>query len=228
MPPIVFLILSFLAVFSVAAVAIYLLYQLLTNFQPGKGRVLADFRKMRAEIKEWSDQLVPWNKEEMSLLSLRQVNQKIKRGMSKTAKGIFTSIYHEPLVVYSYRRYIASKENAILYARTSQNEFAYRINKKGIDVNIDGQYAGVLKENGGLYGGRRNRLLARINRDDELKLHPIIVGDKEVASVQNPNKTDKHNPRAFQFLRPMENKEEKMFMALAILEMVQESLKEEF
>ena len=86
----------------------------------------------------------------------------------------------------------------------------------------------MLKENGGLYGGRRNRLLARINRDDELKLHPIVVGDKEVASVQNPNKTDKHNPRAFQFLQPMENKEEKMFMALAILEMVQESLKEEF
>lgn len=228
MPPIVFLILSFIAVFSVASLAIYLLYQLLTNFQPGKSRVLADFRKMRDEIKEWSNQLVPWNKEEMSLLSLRQVNQKIQRGMTKTAKGIFTSIYHEPLIVYSYRRYIAAKENAILYARTSQNEFAYRIKKKGIDVNIDGKYAGVLKDNGGLYGGRRNRLLARINRDDELKLHPIVIGDKEVASVQNPNKTDKHNPRAFQFLQPMENKEEKMFMALAILEMVQESLKEEF
>ena len=228
MPPIVFLILSFIAVFSVASIALYLLYQLLTNFQPGKSRVLADFRKMRTEIKEWSDQLVPWNKEEMSLLSLRQVNQQIKRGMTKTAKGIFTSIYHEPLVVYSYRRYISAKENAILYARTSQNEFAFRIKKKGIDVNIDGQYAGVLKENGGLYGGRRNRLLARINRDDELKLHPIVIGDKEVASVQNPTKTDKHNPRAFQFLQPMEKKEEKMFMALAILEMVQESLKEEF
>ena len=228
MPPIVFLILSFLAVFSVASVAIYLLYQLLTNFQPGKSRILSDFRKMRTEIKEWSDQLVPWNKEEKSLLSLRQVNQQVKRGMNKTAKGIFTSIYHEPLVVYSYRRYISTKENAILYARTSQNEFAYRINKKGIDVNIDGQYAGVLKENGGLYGGRKNRLLARINRDDELKLHPIVVGEKEVASVQNPNKTDKHNPRAFQFLRPMESKEEKIFMALAIFEMVQESLKEEF
>jgi len=228
MPPIVFLILSFIAIFSVTSLAIYLLYQLLTNFQPGKNRVLTDFRKMRIEIKEWSDQLIPWNKEEMSLLSLRQVNQKIKRGLTKTAKGIFTSIYHEPLVVYSYRRYIATKENAILYARTSQNEFAYRIKKKGIDVNIDGQYAGVLKDNGGLYGGRRNRLLARINRDDELKLHPIVIGEKEVASVQNPAKTDKHNPRAFHFLRPMENKEEKMFMALAILEMVQESLKEEF
>jgi len=228
MPPIILLILSVIAVFSVASLAIYLLYQLLSNFQPGKSRVLADFRKMRDEIKEWSDQLVPWNQEEMSLLSLKQVNQKITRGMTKTAKGIFTSIYHEPLIVYSYRKYIATKENAILYARTSQNEFAYRIKKKGIDVNIDGQYAGVLKENGGLYGGRRNRLLARINRDDELKLHPIVVGDKEVASVLNPTKTDKHNPRAFQFLRPMENKEEKMFMALAILEMVQESLREEF
>ena len=222
------LVLSLLAVLSVATAAVYLLYQFLTNFQPGKNRVLTDFRKMRHEIREWSDQLVPWTEEEMSLLSLRQVNQNIKRGMVKTAKGIFTSIYHEPLVVYSYRRYISSKENAILYARTSRNEFAYRIKKKGIDVNIDGQYAGVLKENGGLYGGRRNKLLATIKREDELQLHPITIGKKEVASVQNPIKTQKHNPRAFQYLQPMDSKEEKMFMALAILEMVQESLREEF
>lgn len=228
MPLTFILILTFIAVFSVAALVIYLLFQLLTNFKPGKNRVLTDFRKMRDEIKQWSNQLVPWTKEEMSLLSLRQVNQSVKRGMVKTAKGIFTSIYHEPLIVYSYRRYIARKENAILYARTSKHEFAYRIGKKGIDVNIDGQYAGVLKENGGFYGGRRNRLLARINRDDELELHPVVIGDKEVASVQNPNKTAKHNPRAFKFLQPMEEKEEKTFMALAILEIVQESLKEEF
>ena len=95
-------------------------------------------------------------------------------------------------------------------------------------MNIDGQYVGVIKENGGLYGGRRKRLVARINRDDELQLHPIVIGDKEVASVVNPTKSNKHNPRAFQFLQPMENKEEKTFMALAILEMVQESLREEF
>ncbi len=224
MPLALLIILSFFATIALAT----LLYQFMINFQPGKNRILTDFRAMRDEIKEWSDQLVPWSKEEMSLLSLRQVNQKIKRGMKKTAKGVFTSIYHEPLIAYSYRKYIASKENAILYARTSKNEYAYRINKKGIDVNIDGQYAGVLKDNGGFYGGRRNRLLARINRDDELKLHPIVVGEREVASVQNPLKTEKHNPRAFQFIQPMESKEEKMFMALAILEMVQESLKEEF
>jgi hypothetical protein len=228
MTPTLFLILSFFAVFTVASVAIYLLYQLLRNFQPGKNRVLSDFRKMRDEIKEWSDQLVPWNREEMSLLSLKQVNQKIKRGMTKTAKGIFTSIYHEPLVVYSYRKYISTQKNAILYARTSKNEFAYRIKKKGIDVNIDGQYAGALKHNGEFYGGRRNRLLAQIKRDDELQLHPITIGKREVASVLNPTKTEKHNPRAFQFLQPMESKEEKMFMALAILEMVTESLKDEF
>jgi len=228
MPPIVFLILSFLAIFTVAFLSIYLLYQFLTNFQPGKNKVLSDFRKMRAEIKEWSDQLVPWGKEEMGLLSLNQVNQKIKRGFSKTAKGIFTSIYHEPLIVYTYKKYIAAKENAILYARTSGNEYAYRIKKNKIDVNIDGQYAGFLNEQGHFYGGRRSRLLAKINRDDELQLHPVIIGDREVASVVNPIKSAKHNPRAFQFVQNMEAKEEKMFLALAILEMVTESLKEEF
>lgn len=220
--------LSFIVVFIVAAFALYLAYQLLTNFSPGKSKILADFRQMRDEVRDWTAALVPMTKEELSLLSPRQVNQKINRGLNKTAKGIFISIYEEPLVLYSYKKYIASKKNAILYARTSKNEFAYRITKKGIDVNIDGQYAGALKENGAFYGGRRNRLIARINRDDELQLHPVIIGDREVASVVNPTKTLKHNPRAFQFLQPMEAKEEKIFLALAVLEMVQESLREEF
>lgn len=220
--------LSFIVVFIVAAFALYLAYQLLTNFSPGKSKILADFRQMRDEVRDWTAALVPMTKEELSLLSPRQVNQKIKRGLSKTAKGIFISIYEEPLVLYSYKKYIAAKKNAILYARTSKNEFVYRITKKGIDINIDGQYAGVLKENGAFYGGRRNRLIARINRDDELQLHPVIIGDREVASVVNPTKILKHNPRAFQFLQPMEAKEEKVFLALAILEMVQESLRDEF
>ncbi|MEM6320204.1 MAG: hypothetical protein AAF960_21220 [Bacteroidota bacterium] len=228
MSPTIFILLAVLAAGLVAFSLLYLLYRLYVNFQPGKNRILNDFRQLRDEVAQWSNQLIPWTEEEMSLLSPRQVNQKIKRGITKTAQGIFTSIYQEPLIVYNYRKYIARGENAILYARTSKNEFAYRIKKKGIDINIDGEYAGVLRENGGLYGGRRNRLIARINRDDELQLHPIVIGEKEVASVLNPTKTTKHNPRAFQFLRPINKKEEPIFMALAILEMVQESLEEEF
>lgn len=220
--------LSFIVFFAVTAFALYMIYQFLTNFSPGKSKILTDFRAMRDEVREWTAALVPMTKEEMSLLSPRQVNQKIKRGLNKTAKGIFVSIYEEPLVLYTYKKYIAAKKNAILYARTSKTEFAYRITKKGIDINIDGQYAGVLKENGGFYGGRRNRLLARINRADELQLHPVVIGDREVASVVNPTKSSKHNPRAFQFLKPMEANEEKVFLALAVLEMVQESLRDEF
>ena len=228
MKSILFLILSFIVIFAIAGVGIYILYQLLTNFQPGKNKVLSDLRKMRDDIQEWTKQLVPWDKEEMGLLSLRQVNQKITRGLNKTAKGIFTSIYHEPLLVYSYKKYLSTGLNAVLYARTSKHEFAYRFQKKKVDINVNNQYIGALKENGGLYGGRKNRLLARINRDDELKLHPIVIGEKEVASVVNTLKTEKHNPRAFQFVTPMKEEEEKIFLALAVLEMVTDSLKEEF
>lgn len=228
MSPTLFIILFSIVIFGVAFSAIYLLYQLLTNFQPGKNRVLADFRKMREEVKTWTQQLIPWNQEEMSLLSLRQVNQKVKRGLLKTAKGVYTSIYHEPLIVYNYRKYISTKKNAILYARTSKNEFAYRMWKNKVDINIDGQFVGTLKDNGEFVSGRRNRLLAKINQDDTLPLYPVQIGKKEVASVASLAKTTKHNPRAFQFLQTMEEKEEKVFTALAIFKMVNESLEEEF
>lgn len=226
MPVSLFVILSILIAGILGLAGIYLLFKVISNFQPGNNRVLEDLKKMKAEIADWTGALVDWNQEEMELLSLRQVNQKIKKGIGKTAKGVFTSIYHEPLIAYNYRQYLGGKgKNAILYARTSKDEFAYRIKPKSVLINVNNEYLGELKENGGLYGGRRKRLMARINRDDELQLNPIIVGEKEVASVANPSRSNKFNPRAFEFLTPMKAEEEKVFMSLAILEMVNDSIR---
>ncbi len=208
----------------VSGIAIYSLYQFLINFQPGKSKIKTDLQKMKAEIQPFVDQLVPWTKEEMELLSVNQINKKVKKGITTTAKGIITSIYHEPLIAWSYKRYVPPENNAVIYARSSHHEFVFRIKKDKTELKIDDQVIGTLRENGVLYSSKTKRLKARINRHmDELFL-PVLVGEKEVASLINPEKTTKTNPRAFEFLSEMDKEEEAVLLSLAIFEFVKNEL----
>jgi len=208
---------------ALAAFSGYFIYQFTTNFKPGSKKIVTDLNELKQEVQEWVPTLVPWTHSNMELLSYEQSNNTIKKGLSKTAKGTFNSVYHEPLFAYSYKQYVSSGNNALLYARTSKHEFAFRIQKKEVAISVDNEYAGVLKEGGLLYGGAKETLIARINQDENLKLKPIIIGEKEVASIVNPAKAAVPNPRALKFVIPMEAEEEKIFLSLAILEIVTNS-----
>jgi len=216
------LLLLFIIVIITAAsyAAVYALYQLLVNFQPGRSKIKADLQKMKTEIQPFIDDLVPWTKEEMELLSLNQINKTVKKGFVSTAKGIITSIYHEPLIAWSYKKYVSPENNAVIYARSSHHEFVFRIKKDKTEFKIDDHVIGELRENGILYSSKTNRLMARINKSKDELLLPVLVGDKEVASLINPNLTTKTNPRAFEFLSEMNNEEEAVLLSMAIFEMV--------
>ncbi len=209
-------------------IGLYLLYQILVNFNPGKKRVQEDIKKMREELAPWIAELVPWNKDEMELFSLNQIHQTVKKGISRTAKGVYTSIYHEPMLAYAYKEYMASGTNAVLYVRTSKHEFVYRLRNKGIQIAMDGKAIGTIDEEMKLYGGKKNRLLARIHRPNDEEnplLLPVVVNDREVASLVNPTLANSPNPRAFEFLKDdLQPDEENLLLSLAALELVQRSL----
>jgi hypothetical protein len=205
---------------AVSATAIYALYQLLINFQPGRSKIKADIQKMKTEIQPFIDDLVPWTKEEMELLSLNQINKTVKKGIVSTAKGVITSIYHEPLIAWSYKRYVSPDDNAVIYARSSHHEFVFRIRKDKTEFKIDNQVVGNLRENGVLYSSKTKRLMARINRSNDELLLPVLVGEKEVASLINPELTTRTNPRAFEVLSEMDKEEEAVLLSMAIFEMV--------
>jgi len=221
---IIILLVIFTLIAAASFVAVYALYQLLTNFQPGRLKIKADLQKMKTEIQPFIDDLVPWTKEEMGLLSINQINKKIKKGIVTTAKGIITSIYHEPLIAWSYKRYVSPDNNAVIYARSSHHEFVFRLRKNKTELKIDDQVIGTLRENGVLYSSKTKRIMARINRSNDELFLPILVGDKEVASLINLDKTTKTNPRAFEFLSDMDEKEEAILLSLAIFEFVKNEI----
>lgn len=226
MSPFLLLALTIIIFAAVAAGVIYLLYLYLVNFQPSNSKIKKDLQELRDEIAPWVEELVPWKKEELELLSLQQTNRVLKKRVVTTVKGVFTSIYHEPLVAYAFKRYVSGQANAILYARTSHHEFTYRIKNNEVQLHIDKQYVGRISQSGQLFNARTDQLMGHIQMDENSGLLPVVIGDRELASL-TPSDGEAMNTgtRAFQFLNEnISEDEETLMLSLSILEMVRMEL----
>jgi len=215
-----------ITMFALIVVGLVLLFRLLPHMKPNSKRIKQDLQEMQTDMNEWLDQeLVPIRKEELELFSFNQMNRLVKKRITLRARGVFTTIYDEPVLAYAYKRYMGSGRNALLYARTADHHFAYWIKNKEIQMLIDNKLVGVLRNDGVLYNERK-RPIASIQQSQE-ELAPVVVHDREVASLvkTDAQKSGTLSPRAFQFVKKdINEEEEKLFLALATLELVRESV----
>lgn len=196
------------------------------NRMPGKKQRARAVQELKEEMDNWSAELVPLNKEELDLFSLAQDKQVVKTGAGATAKGTFTTIFHEPVVSYSYRRYLGSKVNELLYARTAEHDYVYWTENGKTTLEIDSQPVGTIN-NGALLGAKTGKAIARIGETARENYLPISVGSREVGAITTlpAAKNDALSQRAFQFIpEDLNDKEEQLLMSLATLELVKRSL----
>ncbi len=188
---------------------------------PTSRKIGLDIEVMRKETQEWYSKLIPWQQEkEMELLSLNQEKKVVKQGFDKIIKGAFSSIYSEFMFTYAYKDYLKGPgKNALLQIRTTAHEFVYRMKKKGTEVFVDGNYVAFITLEGMMYSARTKRLLARISQVST-EYFGVIVGEKEVGHLLNPEIVDWINPRAFLILEDMNDQEELLFTAIALIEVV--------
>ena len=196
------------------------------NRMPGKSKRDQAVEELKTEMDSWSADLVPLNKEELDLFSLAQDKQVVKTGAGMTAKGTFTTIFHEPVVSYSYRRYLGKKVNELLYARTAEHDYVYWTENGRTTLEIDNQPVGAI-ENGTLFGQRTGKELARIAATPRDNYLPVSVGNREVGALTTlPARADDPlSQRAFEFIPDdLDAKEEQLLMSLATLALVRRSL----
>ena len=217
--------LTLILIAVIVVIGVYVIGQLIKNFQPGKSKVAEDIQKMKASLQLFINELVPWNKEELDLLSFNQINKKVSKGIIKTGQGVITSIYQEPMIVWAFKRYVGGGNNAVLYASTSHHEFVFRIRNRGTTCLIDNEEIGELRNNGVLYGAKSNRLMARINKDSDNLTLPVLVGEKEIATLKSMTYAQETNNRAFELLTDMDDQEESILLSLTILELASRELK---
>ncbi|MEM6769487.1 MAG: hypothetical protein AAF597_02785 [Bacteroidota bacterium] len=208
-------------------VAVLSLFKMWSNNRmPGKKQRVRAVRELKEEMDAWSADLVPLNKEELDLFSLAQDKQVVKTGAGTSAKGTFTTIFHEPVVSYSYRRYLGRKVNELLYARTAEHDYVFWTENGETSLEIDNQPIGTFSNNA-LLGARTGKPIARIAGEARENYLPISVGNREVGAITNQptNQSDPLSQRAFEFIpEDLNDKEEQLLMSLATLELVRRSL----
>lgn len=217
----------FLLPVLIGVVGILLLLRLVSDFQPGERKLKADLQKMRAETQQLAGELTPVSKEELDLFATEQVHRVLKKRAVLTAKGVFTTIYHEPVGAYSYKRYVSTKLNALLYVRTAEREYVYRFRDQEVQIIVDGKPLGTVKPNRVLYSAQDGRMIARMN-NEAAGLLPVVAVDRELGSITTkPAQTGKSalHTRAFAFVKDnMSEEEETLFLSLAFMELVSRSL----
>ena len=218
-----FVLLLIVLIVIVSAMALSALYLAVLNFHPGPSRIKGDVKKMIEDIKQWTENLVPINKEELELLSHNQVNNSVSKKIILSAKGVLTSIYDEPMIAYAYKKYLGAAENSVLYARTANQELVYRTKNGSTRITFNNQALGEIKEDGVLYTASTKKPLARMEQGNR-ESRSILVEGREVASYKTNDKSIAVNSRALEFVSDMKSSEEMALLSLVVRELVREDL----
>jgi len=216
-----------LALIILAVAVGFIIYQLVKFFvsiNSSSGQRRRDVEDLKFRMAELVKELVPMNKAELELLSVNQSGVTTTRGLNSVKTGAFTSVYHEPLVAYAYKRYNYPAENSILLVSTASDDYIYMSDGQTTQVFLNNSELGIIDADGNLYDPRTKQQLARIEADQVLSSHPVKIGEKEVGEIVNLRLNESPNPRAYQFLEPMDEREEKIFKALTFLSLVEESV----
>ena len=220
------IILLVLSILLVAAL-VYMYQQWSTHRMPGKKRRNRVLQEVKEDMDQWSPQLIKMNREELDQFSLTQDKQVVRTSAGgKTAKGTFTTIFNEPVVSYSYRRFLGKQVNELLYARTAEHDYVYWTEKGKTKLEIDNQPVGTV-DGSVLLGERTGKELARIATEARENYLPVSVGNREVGALTNlPAKSDDGlSQRAFEFIpEDLNEKEEQLLLSLAVRELVGRSV----
>lgn len=193
------------------------------NFQPGNKRIQADLKKMQEELEELSADLAPLGLEELEAVSYSQVRQTARKRFVTTGRGVFTTIYHEPVIAYSYKNYAGSKVQSLVFAKTAKYQLAYLVRKKGVQIVINNKLAGTFREEEGkLYDAKQKKVRASMKPGPE-GIFSVTVGEREVGSLaQRRKEKEVLSQRALAFIKPdMSELETRLFLAIVIFRMVQ-------
>jgi len=185
-----------------------------TNSQAWKK--LVEVMRARLQSKAVGN-LIPWDGEMLSLLSLNRINLRKPGWFDNLSEGTLTTIYHEPVVSYVGR---LGGKNGVLIARTKDKEFIFNIKGNETEMWLNGQALGVLAGGALLAPGRGSHLLAQVEVNKDENQFPVILGNNTAAAIANPARTDSPNPRAVTLLRNLNPDEENVVLALTVLKAV--------
>lgn len=199
-------------------------YSVGLQFLPNPNKLRKDLLKLKEELQPLLPELIPIQPKDLEILSYHLEQFKAQKRMVFSAQGIFTSIYTEPMIAWGYKRYRSANNQALLYARTKEREFVYRVTKNGVELAMDNGFAGVLVADGRLLSARRKKVIGYLKPSADREMKPLFLQNREVASMIKPGTIQTPYPRVFEFVDEMTTEERDFVLSIAIWNLVQQAL----
>lgn len=213
-----------LSALILAGAGFVLFTQSVPNFKPGQKKVLADLKQIREEVLKMSGDLAPIRKEDLEMLSSREVLQSVRKRFVTNYKGIFTTIFDEHAVAYYYRKYLSNKRDAVLFAKTARHEFFFWLHNDDVQIVVDDQQLGKYDtDRAELTGARTKKVIAKLEKRAADEGALIIIQGKQAGRMAalKPQAKDALSQRVFEFVKnDLTAEEEAIVLALAIIEMI--------
>ena len=187
------------------------------------GHAQADIQTVLDKVSDQKASLVPLDLDELKLLSLQQLNKQVSRGISTDTSGTFTSIYHEPLICYSYKDFLGS-DKALLAVATKDDTWLFRMAGGNTEVLLNEHHIGKITPIGALLSSRDGRELARIDIQEGRDRFAVYLRQGIVGYLTNPAVSQDFNTRAVHILSNLDSDEMQLFLSVVLLAMVEASL----
>lgn len=194
----------------------------LFRLRPQQSRIQRDIDQMRQTTAVWLNEIVPWNTQELELLSYRVTNANPRKWtpQNKEFRGIFNSVYNEPVAILNYKRY--TPQHSIWRIRIQPHELLYIKNNQQVKVFLDSTPVAILSGDV-LYALKNQIIIGRI--DYQHGPNPSVeIKGKDLSLINPPNPDLSINQRVIQlFSRPNED-DEIVFLTLVFWFMLKKTL----
>lgn len=188
-------------------------------FPAGRGQLDKDVARITDTLRQRLPELAPITDAELERISWNIIMDKRQGGF---VPGSITTIYHEPVVLFAFKKYWSpGGARSLLYVRSTEYEWVYRIRGKEVSLSINGKEVGRLLPDGQLQD-KKKRVLARIARPAGVERWPITVASQELGALVNPAFKHSELTRAFSLPLPMTRTQRGYFLALGLYEMLVE------
>ncbi len=156
-------------------------FKILEYFTFGKSRLEQEKIDLLEEVSALSTELIPYSKEDADLLSYTCTN---KSNRGDKLKGVFVSIYDEPMLAFVMKNYNSSKLKQMMAVNTANHKLLYIKTPKSIQCYFNDQQIGFMTDDYKFYSMKK-RLAGRINHGGEGSYSRVIYKDKELGIIND-------------------------------------------
>lgn len=187
------------------------------------GKTSLDFLKKEVDklhkiYKAEYPNLVQWHDYDIDLLSYHVSGKSISKGFGHTIRGVFTSIYQEPMMIFQHRGSEKKKQNGYSILITKDHEIL--IDGKN-HVFVNRELLGILNAKNEFINPKLRRKFGFLEEEKFNKKNIFGEDDLMIGAVKNPEDWELPFPRAAELYQKLDDHHRLLFKILCGQEMVQ-------